>query len=134
MEFKPTPIDDYTDTQNTNNDEEQIISLPKVDITKVAELREYDQYFFSQKVLDTLVSNLKYESNIVCLCTPALANAFSIEGKETTCLDIDKRFDYLKGYKYFDILKPECLDFKPDVIIFDPPFFNINYANLCIHL
>jgi len=101
-----------------------------VDISQVQEIREYDQYFFSEKVLISLVNNLKYEDKIICLCTPALANAFSKEDKETICLDIDKRFEYLKGFTYYNILKPYSLDYIPDLIVFDPPFFNINLVDL----
>ena len=125
--------DDNIDNQNYLEDNSTTSSnniLKNVDITKVAEKREFDQYFFSEKVLNSLVNNLKYEDKILCLCTPALANAFSQSGKETLCLDIDKRFDYLKGFQYFNILQPESIDFTPDVIVFDPPFFNINMIDL----
>ena len=53
------------------------------------------------------------------------------------CLDIDKRFDYLPGYLYYDILNPtEIKDsinntyIKPNLIIIDPPFFKLNLVNL----
>lgn len=95
------------------------------------EIKEWEQYFFTEKVLIDIVEALEYEENILCLCTPAVADAFwRIKQKKIMCLDIDKRFEYLPGFVYFDLLKPHKINFKPDVIIIDPPFFKVNLLDL----
>ncbi len=95
------------------------------------EIKEWEQYFFTEKVLLDIIDALEYEENILCLCTPAVADAFwRIKQKKIICLDIDKRFNYLPGFIYFDVLNPHKIDFKPNVIIVDPPFFKINLFDL----
>ena len=69
----------------------------------------------------------------VCLiCAPSLSKAFYDQlGYVVTCLDIDRRFEDLPGFCYFDLQKPdECQDPRVlqnefEIIIFDPPFFYI---------
>ena len=41
-----------------------------------SELREYEQYFFSENMLKQITDSLQYEDKILCLCTPAIADAF----------------------------------------------------------
>ena len=104
------------------------------------ELREYEQYFFSENLLKQITDSLQYEKNILCLCTPAVADAFwRLQKKEVLCLDIDERFNYLPQFKKCDITKLDELpiesDFTPDVIIVDPPFFKMKLLDLynCIN-
>lgn len=95
------------------------------------EIREWEQYFFTEKVLSDLSEALEYEEDILCLCTPALSDYFfRKKNRVITCLDIDRRFEYLPGFVYFDILKPEKINFKPKVIVVDPPFFKMNLMDL----
>jgi len=95
------------------------------------EIKDWEQYFFTENVLIDIIDALEYEENILCLCTPAVADAFwRLKNRKIMCLDIDKRFDYLPGFVYFDLLKPHRLNFKPNVIIVDPPFFKINLIDL----
>ena len=106
-------------------------------INNFTELRNIEQYFFSDNVLKLLVDIFNYENNIVCLCTPAVAEAFyRLNSKIVKCLDIDSRFDYLPGYLYYDVLKPTKIDFDINILIVDPPFFMINLIDLhkCIDL
>lgn len=113
------------------------------------ELREIEQYFFSENVIINIVEALEYEENIICLGTPAVADGFfKFKNRRVLCLDVDTRFSYLPGYKYFDMLKPtEIYEeeqnsenseisqnseniFKPNVLIIDPPFFKMNLLDL----
>lgn len=95
------------------------------------ELREVEQYFFSEDVVRNLVDALEFEKNLVCLGTPAVAHGFwQYKQRNVLLLDIDRRFDYLPGYKYFDILSPSEIDIKPNIIIIDPPFFKMNLNDL----
>ena len=99
------------------------------------ELREYEQYFFTESVLVQLTESLKYFNNVLCLCTPAVADAFyRLHSKEVLCFDIDERFSYLPNFKQCDITKLDSIpiadDYIPDVIIVDPPFFKMNLFDL----
>ena len=99
------------------------------------EIRELEQYFFSENVIQQLTSILQYENNILCLCTPSLADAFyKIYKKEVLCLDIDERFSYLPNFKKCDITNlndlPISNDYFPDLIIVDPPFFKMKIIDL----
>lgn len=98
----------------------------------ISEVRENEQYFFSENVISNLVETLNYEKEIICLGTPAVAHGFwELKGRNVLCLDIDERFNYLPGYKNFDILNPSNdVTVKPDVIVIDPPFFKINLNDM----
>ena len=103
-------------------------------------LLEYEQYFFTENVLIQLTDIFQYEKKIICLCTPAVADAFyRLKNKEVLCLDIDNRFNYLPKFIYTDIndIINNINKFKipndyinPDLIIVDPPFFKMNLNNL----
>jgi hypothetical protein len=45
-------------------------------------------------------------------------------------LDIDDRFKDVRGYRNFAIHRPEWLGEKYDLIICDPPFFNVSLSQL----
>ncbi len=99
------------------------------------ELRELEQYFFSENVLQQLTNIFQYENNILCLCTPSVADAFyRLYKKEVLCLDIDDRFSYLPNFKKCDICNlnelPISNDYIPDLIIVDPPFFKMKILDL----
>ena len=83
---------------------------------------EHSQYFFTSQCVDYLVDKLDYFNTPCCVGTPRLAKGWFDRGREVRLLDIDKRFSFLPGYKYFDITKPEVLNEKFDVIIMDPTF------------
>jgi hypothetical protein len=102
-----------------------------VDVKKFSEKKEIEQYFFTENVLSNIVEALTYDEDILCLCTPTVADAFyRVKQRTVMCLDIDDRFNYLPGYIKFDILNPKEVEFRPRVIIIDPPFFKINLGDL----
>lgn len=47
-----------------------------------------------------------------------------------TILDIDERFSDVKGFRYYDLYKPNWIDQEFDLIICDPPFFNVSLSQL----
>lgn len=120
--------------ENENLTQTQIQSTKRISEKSefpTQEIKEWEQYFFTEKVLLDIIDALEYEENILCFCTPAVADAFwRLKQKKIVCLDIDKRFDYLPGFVYFDVNKPHKINFKPNVIIIDPPFFKINLVDL----
>lgn len=118
--------DTFTFSSSSQN---HITTLPQS--LPETELREIEQYFFSDTVLENLVNSLLYEDKIVCLCTPAVADAFlRLKEKEVICLDVDIRFNYLPQFQYYDLLNPQEINIKPNILIIDPPFFKINLYDL----
>ena len=98
------------------------------------ENKELEQYFFTEKVLEQITSIFQYEENILCLCTPSVADAFwRLKQKEVLCVDIDNRFNYLPKFINCDITKQELIlpeNFVPNIIIVDPPFFKMKLIDL----
>ena len=94
--------------------------------------KNLEQYFFSENVLKQFTSILKYEENILCLCTPSVADAFyRYNNQNVFCIDIDSRFSYLKNFILCDITKDKIeLNFIPNIIIVDPPFFKMKLIDL----
>ena len=97
------------------------------------ENKELEQYFFTEKVLDQITNTFLYEDNVLCLCTPSVADAFWKKNKEVICIDVDNRFNYLPKFINCDITKEEIKlpdDFVPNLIIVDPPFFKMKLIDL----
>ena len=98
------------------------------------ENKDLEQFFFTEKVLEQITSQFQYEENILCLCTPAVADAFwKLKQKEVLCVDIDNRFNYLPKFISCDITKQELIlpdNFVPNIIIVDPPFFKMKLIDL----
>ena len=57
-------------------------------------------------------SQQELEEKVCLICAPSLSKAFYDQlGYTVTILDIDKRFEELPGFIYFDLQKPEeCQD------------------------
>ena len=99
-----------------------------------SENKELEQFFFSENVLKQIINTFQYEDNILCLCTPSVADAFwKLKNKEVLCIDIDNRFNYLPKFINCDITKEEIKlpdNFVPELIIVDPPFFKMKLIDL----
>lgn len=94
------------------------------------EIRANEQYFFADQSVHELGQRLSGFETICCLCAPTLARYLAECGRSVMNLDIDRRFESVPGFRYYDILKPEWLDQKPSVIFCDPPFFNVSFRQL----
>jgi len=91
------------------------------------ERRDLEQYFWTDDTVARLMKSLEHQSDCCCMATPSLAHAFHvIEGRDEVLLDINKRFDYLPKFRYWDILRPTPIGDRVRIIVFDPPFFYIN--------
>jgi len=94
------------------------------------ERRDLEQYFWTD---DTVLRILKAlapieEGRVCCLTTPTLANGFyQHEARAERLLDIDRRFDFLPKFTYFDILNPPEEPLPEDywITVVNPPFFYI---------
>ncbi|BBN06502.1 hypothetical protein MPTK1_3g21710 [Marchantia polymorpha subsp. ruderalis] len=99
------------------------------------ERRDLEQYFWTTSTVDALCRALTFEPELCCLSTPSIAQAFWIqEDRAVTLLDIDTRFDYLPGFRFWDLRHIPSLPMGEAetfrVLVFDPPFFYIPMADL----
>ena len=97
---------------------------------KLTEKRELEQYFWTSKTVKDILNACQYITDTCCFTTPSLAHAFHEEGREEKLLDIDERFKYLPRFEKFDIKNPHSMDESFNIIVIDPPFFNISTKEL----
>jgi hypothetical protein len=97
---------------------------------KLTEKRELEQYFWTSKTVKDILNACQYITDTCCFTTPSLAHAFHEEGREEKLLDIDERFKYLPRFEKFDIKNPHSIDESFNIIVIDPPFFNISTKEL----
>jgi hypothetical protein len=96
---------------------------------KIPEDHKLEQFFWNEDTVRRLMESCKYlfENETCCLMTPTIAHLWHTEeGRDEVLLDIDKRFDYLPKYRYYDVRVPETIKNESfRLIIMDPPFFII---------
>lgn len=94
---------------------------------EIEEQHAWEQFFWTKNVVDKLMEACKYTyiEETCCLTTPSLAHAWHENGRDEVLLDIDKRFEYLPKFKYYDVRNPDALDDSFRMLILDPPFFLI---------
>ena len=97
---------------------------------KIPENRELEQYFWTSKTVKDLLKACEFITNTCCFTTPSLAHGFHKNGREEKLLDIDERFNYLPRFEKFDILNPHDVEETFNIIVIDPPFFNISTKEL----
>ena len=99
------------------------------------ERRDLEQYFFTKENIQSFINVFmmtypepqEIEDKVCLVWAPSLAKALYEEYdiKVTIC-DIDKRFEDLPGFKYFDLKDPYEIEGKDfDMILIDPPFFSV---------
>lgn len=94
------------------------------------ELHKYEQYFFSRPTIEHLADFVAQHNYPCCLCAPLIGQELERRGIKTCTLDIDTRFAQLRGYKQYDLSRPEWLGETFGIIVCDPPFFNISLDRL----
>ncbi len=94
------------------------------------ELHENEQYFFDEPTLRELAAFLSRFGSIGCVCAPMLGKCLVEMGANVAILDIDDRFSDLKGFVEYNLYKPHWLGTEFDVILCDPPFFNVSLSQL----
>lgn len=94
------------------------------------ELHQNEQYFFDQPTLDHLTRVLSHFDSVCCLCAPLVGKSLVDAGRSVTILDVDERFAEVSGFRRWDVYRPEWLDQSFDLIICDPPFFNVSLSQL----
>mmetsp|Transcript_29931 Transcript_29931/g.21691 ORF Transcript_29931/g.21691 Transcript_29931/m.21691 type:complete len:114 (+) Transcript_29931:272-613(+) len=103
------------------------------------ERRDLEQYFFTKEIIEKYITafTMRYpdqeelEKKLCLICCPSLAKAFYEQlGYTITILDIDKRFEELPGFKYWDLQNPYEIKNEFEIILFDPPFFYITLEQM----
>ena len=94
------------------------------------ELHDNEQYFFDGPTLVELSTFLSRFGSICCVCAPLLGKRLVEMNANVRILDIDARFSHLNGFVKFDLNKPHWLGVGFDVIVCDPPFFNVSLSQL----
>src|SRR5215213_2315981 len=94
------------------------------------EKHENEQYFFDRPTLATLADAVATFPNPCCLCAPLLGQELERRGVAVCVLDIDERFAGLRGFRRYDLYRPEWLGEEYGLIVCDPPFFNVSLAQL----
>src|SRR5262245_31397680 len=94
------------------------------------ELHENEQYFFDEPTLSHLAAFVSAFQSPCCLCAPLLGKALVDRGRAVRILDIDERFASIPGFSLFDIHRPKWLGERFDLIVCDPPFYNISLSRL----
>jgi hypothetical protein len=59
-----------------------------------------------------------------------LGKELAKRGVSVAILDIDERFSDLPGFQKFDLYRPHWIGDKYDLIICDPPFWNVKLSQL----
>lgn len=94
------------------------------------ERHEHEQYFFDAPTLATLADAVAGFARPCCLCCPRLGQELERRGLEVRTLDIDERFASLRGFRRYDIYRPEWIGEAFGLIICDPPFFGVSLSQL----
>ena len=94
------------------------------------EKHENEQYFFDRPTLATLADAVAAFPNPCCLCAPLLGQELERRGVDVRVLDIDERFAGLRGFRRYDLYRPEWLGEAFGLIVCDPPFFGVSLSQL----
>ena len=94
------------------------------------ERHEAEQYFFDRETLDRLADLARGWENPCCLCMPMLGRELEARGVPVRTLDVDERFADLRGFRRWDLYRPEWLGEEFGLILCDPPFFRVSLSQL----
>ena len=94
------------------------------------ERHELEQFFFDSPTCVALADALSAFPNTCCLCAPFLAEELHRRGRRVTLLDVDDRFSDRPYCHHYDIYRPVYLAQDFDVVVCDPPFFNVKLGQL----
>ena len=96
----------------------------------IEEKHENEQYFFTDKTVEYLTRAAMSFDKICCICCPSIGKRLEAMGTDVTILDIDERFNNLEGFEFWDIKNPTYISDEYDLIIMDPPFFNVSMREI----
>jgi len=94
------------------------------------ENHQREQYFYTPPTRARLAGFLQAYSSVCLLCAPTLGQEIEAAGRDVTVLDLDERFSALKGFRRWDLYRPQALGARFDLIFCDPPFYKVSLAQL----
>lgn len=94
------------------------------------ENHQREQYFFDPATVEHLARFLTRFESPCCICAPMVGRAVARLGHPVTNLDLDERFAADPGFEAFDLYRPRWIERRFDVILCDPPFFNVSLSQL----
>lgn len=94
------------------------------------EQHQREQYFFDRATLTHLADFVQGFNRPCCLCTPMVGQELVRRDINVTILDSDERFANLSGFQKYDLYRPAWLGQPFDLILCDPPFFNVSLSQL----
>lgn len=94
------------------------------------ERHDREQYFFDEETLDHLSSFVSAWESPCCICAPSVGRRLAEAGVAVTVLDVDERFADVPGFRHFDLMRPEWIQERFDLILCDPPFFGPSLSQL----
>lgn len=71
------------------------------------ERHEHEQFFWDAPPVSPLAESASGFANPCCLCAPLLGQELERRGVPARTLDRDKRFADLRGYRAWDLYRPE---------------------------
>lgn len=89
-----------------------------------------EQYFWDDETLAHLATVAARFENPACLCAPLLGSELEKRGVFCTTLDLDERFENLKGFRKFDVYRPTWQGADFGAIFCDPPFWIVSLSQL----
>ena len=96
----------------------------------MVEQHQREQYFFNQATITHLADFVQGFARPCCLCVPMVGRELVRRGVNVTILDSDERFADLTGFQKYDLYRPVWLEQNFDLILCDPPFFNVSLSQL----
>jgi Probable N6-adenine methyltransferase len=94
------------------------------------ERHEREQYFFDAATVRVLADFVGSFERPCCLCAPMVGRELHRRGRAVRVLDVDERFADLSGFLAWDLYRPRHLDEEFDLVLCDPPFFNVSLSQL----
>lgn len=102
----------------------------RVSVNWPEEHHHREQYFFDEQTLGELANFVDSFASPCCLCAPMLGRELHRRRRDVTVLDVDHRFADLPGFVEWDLYGPKHLEMEFDLIVCDPPFFNVSLSQL----
>lgn len=99
-------------------------------MASITENHAREQYFWDAPTIKTLADILASFDSPCCLCTPTVGAELLRRERSVTILDIDERFADLPGFQVWDLMAPGVVKKDFDVLLVDPPFFNVSLSRL----
>lgn len=94
------------------------------------EQHDREQYFFDPSTLGRVADFVARYQRPCCLCAPMVGRELHNRRRPVCVLDVDERFADLPGFRKWDLYRPQHVDEEFDLILCDPPFFNVSLSQL----